>query len=86
MIKVLPKEESVTMQAKGKRNSLLPLTKKHSAWTWFMGSRESQHYQVYCKFRNQVRNLTRKVRMQQEKFIAAEAKTNPQKFWNFARS
>ena len=51
-----------------------------------MESRESQHYQSYYKCRNQVSNLTRKIQMEQEKHIAEEAKTHPNKFWNFAKS
>ena len=54
-----------------------------------MESRESQHYQTCCKYRNQVKNRIRKIRVEQEKNSRGkpeEAKTNPNKFWNFARS
>ena len=51
-----------------------------------MESRESKHYKVYVQLRNQVRQITRKARINQEKSIAAEAKTNPKKFWKFAKA
>ena len=62
------------------------IKKKHRAWNRFIESRESHHYHKYCKLKNQVRNLTRKARINQEKQIAEESKGNPKKFWQFAKS
>ena len=36
--------------------------------------------------RNQVRSLTRKAKVEHEKSIAREAKTNPKKFWSYAKA
>ena len=68
------------------KNAVKKIKKKHRAWTRFMESRESKHYQIYCQLRNKVRSITRKSRILHEKAIAAEAKSNPKKFWNFAKS
>ncbi len=51
-----------------------------------MRSRDSDHYKDYCKIRNQVRRLTRKARILQEKSIAENSKTNQKKFWQFTKS
>jgi hypothetical protein len=48
--------------------------------------RDGEAYKEYCKVRNQVRTLTRKITKQFEKQIAQEVKTNPKKFWKYARS
>ena len=65
------------------KKSLSKIKKKHKAWKKYMASRESDHYKEYCKYRNQVRNLTKKARKEQEKGVAKDAKTNPKKFWKF---
>ena len=59
--------------------SLAKIKKKHQAWKKYMASRESEHYRDYCKYRNQVRNITKKARKEQEKGVAKDAKNNPKK-------
>ena len=66
-------------------NAIRNIKKKNRAWCCFMESRESQHYQTYCKYRNQGRNLTRKVQVEQEKNITEEAKTNTKKALEFCQ-
>ena len=68
------------------KNAIRKIKKKHRAWTRYMESRESKHYQIYTRLRSQVCQLTRKARVNQEKTIADDAKTNPPKFWKFAKS
>ena len=68
------------------QNDIRKIKRKHRAWTRYMESRESKHYKIYVQLRNQVRQLTRKARIKQEKSIASEAKTNPKKFWKFTKS
>ena len=63
-------------------NALRKIKRKHRAWTRYMESRESKHYQIYVQLRNQVRQLTRKARIIQEKSVASEAKKTK---WKFAK-
>ena len=62
------------------------IKKKHKAWKKYMNSRDSDTYKEYCKWRNQVRKLTKLARRNKEKNIASEAKTNPKKFWNYVNN
>lgn len=48
--------------------------------------KRKQALPTYCQLRNEVRSITRKSRILHEKAIAAETKSNPKKFWNFAKS
>ena len=59
------------------------IKKKHKTWKKYINSRDSDTYKEYCKYRNQVRKLTKLARRNQERGIAGEAKTNPKKFWNY---
>jgi hypothetical protein len=68
------------------RKTVAKIKKKHRAWARFIESREGQHYNEFCKYRNQVRKLTRKARSCYEQDIANEAKSNPKKFWSFAKN
>ncbi len=43
-------------------------------------------YLEYCRIQNQVRQATQKATREHEKLIAAEAKTNPKKFWRYVHS
>ena len=47
---------------------------------------ESQYYQIYSKFRNQVRHLAWKVRIQEKSITAEAIKMKSNTFWNFAKS
>ena len=68
------------------KNAVKKIKKKHRAWKRYMESRESKHYQIYCRLRSQVCQMTRKARIQQEKTIDTESKSNPKKFWQFVKS
>ena len=68
------------------KNAIAKIKKKHRAWKRFMNSRESKDYKSFCSLRNQVKQMTRKARIEYEKEIAADAKKNPKKFWNFTKS
>ena len=37
--------------------------KKHRAWTRYMDMRESEHYHICCTYKNQVRNITKQMRV-----------------------
>ena len=45
-----------------------------------------KYHQEFCKIRNKVKSLTRQAKREYEKSIAIQAKSNPKKFWNYARS
>jgi hypothetical protein len=68
------------------RKTLSKIKRKERLWTRYLNTRDGEAYKEYCKVRNQVRTLTRKITKQFEKQIAQEVKTNPKKFWKYARS
>ena len=68
------------------RKALSKIKRKERLWTKYLNTRDGEAYNEYCKVRNQVRTLTRKITKQFEKQIAQEVKTNPKKFWKYARS
>ena len=68
------------------KNSLAKIKKKHKAWKKYMNSRDSETYKEYCKFRNQVRNITKQSRKFKEKDVARDAKENPKRFWKYVNS
>ena len=68
------------------QKSLAKIKKKHSCWKKYMASRNSENYKEYCKFRNQVRNLTKKARRNKEVEISKDAKENPKKFWSYVNN
>ena len=68
------------------RKALSKIKRKERLWTRYLNTRDGEAYKEYCKVRNQVRTLTRKITKQFEKQIAQEVKTNPKKFWKYARS
>ena len=45
-----------------------------------------KYQQEFSKIRNKVKLLTRQAKREYEKSIAIQAKPNPKKFWNYARS
>ena len=51
-----------------------------------MASRNSENYWEYCKFWNQVRNLTKKARRNKGTDISKEAKENPKQFWSYVNN
>jgi hypothetical protein len=68
------------------RKALSKIKRKERLWARYLNTRDGEAYKEYCKVRNQVRTLTRKITKQFEKQIAQEVKTNPKKFWKYARS
>ena len=66
--------------------SLKRIRKKHHAWQRFMETKVGQQHQKYCRERNQVRKLTRKVKKQLEMHIAKQVKEFPKKFWSYVNS
>ena len=59
--------------------TLKVIKKKHRCWTRYLVTE-------YCKLRNKVRNLTRKVIKSKEKEIAKHIKDNPKKCWHYTQS
>ncbi len=51
------------------------IKKKHRCWTRYIETRESHHYTNYCRLRSQVKQITKKARIDHERKIASEAKT-----------
>lgn len=60
--------------------------KKKRCWQRYMETRDDEKWRAYCKQRNQLRNMTRRLKRDMEKTIAKEAKRNPKKFWNYVKS
>ncbi|KAJ3594193.1 hypothetical protein NHX12_006524 [Muraenolepis orangiensis] len=68
------------------QNTLRRVRKKHCAWQRFMETRQGEEHQKYCRERNWVRHLTRKLKKAYEKSIAQQSKANPKKFWRHVKS
>ena len=71
---------------KGKKmdkRTLSKIKRKKRVWDAYIKTGSGQKYLEFCRLRNQVRALTRKVQKALEKKVAKEAKTNPKKFWQF---
>ena len=56
------------------QKALAKIRKKHRLWQRYMETKEGKRYEEYCRVRNQVRQLTRKAKMMNEKSIADQAK------------
>jgi hypothetical protein len=54
------------------RKALSKIKRKERLWTMYLNTRDGEAYKEYCKVRNQVRTLTRKITKQFEKQIAQE--------------
>ncbi len=76
------------------RKQMMPMTekdrakvrKKHRCWQRYMETKDGERYREYCRVRNQVRKLTRRLHKIYELEIAKDAKTNPKKFWSYVKS
>ena len=66
--------------------ALIKNLKKHRASARYMESREREHYCILCTYRNQVRNITTKMQVNQENNIAIDAISNLKKCLNFVKS
>ncbi len=62
------------------------IKKKHRAWTRLAEAQTEDRKIAYCRARNKVRNLSRRLQRQKEAQIAAQAKECPKKFWKYAKS
>ena len=51
-----------------------------------METKEEKYYNEYCRARNQVRKLTRRIQNEFEMKLATEAKTNPKAVWTYMNS
>ena len=60
--------------------------KKHTLWKRYMETKDGLYYAEFCKARNQVRKMTRKLQKQFEMKLAAEAKSNPKAIWKYINS
>ena len=54
--------------------------------TRYIETRDGTKYLEYCKSRNTIRALTRKLRKEFEKNFATQTKNNPKVFWNYYKS
>ena len=68
------------------KKALVKVKRKQRLWTNYLNTKDEQVYKEYCRARNQVKNITRKITKQHEKNISQQAKTNPKKFWKYAQS
>ena len=62
------------------------IRKKHRCWQRYMESRDAEKYREYCKIRNNVKKVVKKMQRDREKVIAKQAKCNPKAFWAYANS
>lgn len=62
------------------------IRKKHNLWKKYMRTKDGQIYSEYCRIRNKVRSLTRRLKRDFETNIAREAKKNPKRVWNYIKS
>ena len=56
---------------------------KNRLWTRYIATRDRTKYLEYCKSRNKIRALTRKLRKGFERNLATQTKKNPKVFWNY---
>ena len=66
--------------------SIKKIKKKHNLWKKYMETKDGKVYQEYCRARNQIRALTRKMRNNFEKGLAKEVKKNPKALWKYINS
>ena len=62
------------------------IRRKNRLWTRYIETRDGTKYLEYCKSRNKIRALTRKLRKEFEKNLAIQTKKNPKVFWNYYKS
>ena len=59
---------------------------KNKLWRRYKRSRCDYDHSRYTKIKNELRSLTRNLRMQFEKGIADDIKISPKKFWSYVKS
>ena len=60
--------------------------RKDRLWTRYIETRDGQKYVEYCKARNKVRALTRKLRKEFEKHVVSQMVSNNKLFWQYYKS
>ena len=65
------------------KESIKKIKEKHTLWKSYMEKKEGKYYTEYCRARNQVRKLTRRIQKKFEMKLAKEAKTNPKAVWKY---
>ena len=65
------------------RDTITKIKKKHNAWKRYMETKNEKHYGEYCRVRNQVRAVTKKLQKQYELKLAKDAKSNPKAVWKY---
>ena len=68
------------------KESVKKIKKKHTLWKRYMETKEGKYYTEYCRARNQVCKLTRRIQKEFEMKLATEAKTNPKAVWKYMNS
>ena len=68
------------------KKTLATRKKKYRLWKRYSESKDFKIYEEYCRCRNQLRRMTRKIAKNQEEHIAKGAKTNNKAFWKFVNS
>ena len=68
------------------KESVKEIKKKHTLWKHYMETKEGNYYIEYCRARNQVHKLTRRIQKEFEMKLATEAKTNPKAVWKYMNS
>lgn len=64
-------------------NTLKKRKVKTAAWRKYRRTRTEADYKIYCKARNQLRNMTRSAHKRIEKGVVRDAKANPKRFWKY---
>ena len=60
--------------------------RKHKLWNKYIRSKSDTDFQHYCKVRNELRNLTRTLRINYENKLVSNVKINPRQFWKYVNS
>ena len=68
------------------RHTIKQIKKTHIAWKSYMETNNKKHYAEYCRVRNQVRTLSRKLQKQYELKLAIYANSNPKAVWKYMNS
>ena len=68
------------------KKSISQIRRKNRIWKNYAKTWDISTYREYCKACNQVRKLTRKAKLEYEKNLANQIKSNPKKFWNYVNS
>ena len=59
------------------KESVKEIKKKHTLWKQYMETKEEKYYTEYCRARNEVHKLTRRIQKEFEMKLTTEVKLNP---------